>query len=105
MYNRKYDKLLTSVFRSQINQLNAQFVKPFDITSLDPQTLPFLSNMLTNLHLSPFIQNEFMYFGFSYFMDQSPQTRQSFNHMTDSLAQKHGDKIVMILDKVTAYFE
>lgn len=75
MVRRRYDNLLTSVVRSQINQINAQFVKPFDITSLDPQTLPFLSNMFTNLHLSPFYLNEFFYFGFSYFIDPVPQTK------------------------------
>ena len=71
MIRRRYDNLLTSVLRSQVN---AQFVKPFDITSLDNQTLPFLSNMFTNLHVSPFYQNEFFYLGFSYFIDTVPQT-------------------------------
>jgi len=105
MIRRKYDNLLTSVVRSQINQINAQFVKPFDITSLDNQTLPFISNMLTNLHVSPFYQNEFFYLGFSYFMDQAPQTQQSFNHITNQITAKHSDKIVKVLDKFFKYFD
>ena len=77
MVRRRYDNLLTSVLRTQVNQINAQFAKPFDLTSLDNQTLPFISNMLTDVHVSPFYQNEFIYFGFSYFMDPKPQTKNA----------------------------
>ena len=98
MYHRRYDSLLTSVIRSQVNQVNAQFVKPFDITSLDNQTLPFISNMLTNLHLSPYFKNEFYYLGFSYFMDPAPQTQQSYNHITNQITAKHSDKIIKVID-------
>ena len=104
MIRRRYDNLLTSVVRSQVNQVNAQFVKPFDITSLDNQTLPFLSNMFTNLHVSPFYLNEFFYLGFSYFIDSVPQTMQSYNHITNQITAKHSDKIVKVLDKVFKYF-
>ncbi len=104
MIRRRYDNLLTSVVRSQVNQVNAQFVKPFDITSLDNQTLPFLSNMFTNLHVSPFYLNEFFYLGFSYFIDSVPQTMQSYNHITNQITSKHSDKIVKVLDKVFKYF-
>ena len=100
MIRRRYDNLLTSVVRSQVNQVNAQFVKPFDITSLDNQTLPFLSNMFTNLHMTPFYQNEFFYLGFSYFIDTVPQTMQLYNHITNQINSKHSDKIVKVIDRV-----
>ena len=36
MISRRYDNLLTSVARSFVNNLNADWTRPFDITSLDP---------------------------------------------------------------------
>ena len=104
MKARRYDNLLTSVARSAINNVNAQWGKPFDITSLEPQVLPFLSNMLINLHVSPFYQNQFYYVGFTYFMDPAPQTMASYNHMTNELRDKHGDKIVKMLDIANAWY-
>jgi hypothetical protein len=104
MKARRYDNLLTSIARSTINNVNAEWSKPFDITSLEPQVLPFLSNMLANLHVSPFMQDEFYYVGFTYFMDPAPQTMQAYNHMTNQLRDKHADKIVRMLDIATAWY-
>jgi hypothetical protein len=36
MKARRYDNLLTSVAKSTVNTVNADWSKPFDITSLDP---------------------------------------------------------------------
>ena len=66
--------------------------------------LPFLSNMLTNLHVSPFMADEFYYVGFTYFMDPAPQTMASYNHMTNQLRDKHGDKIVKMLDIAATWY-
>jgi hypothetical protein len=72
MFARHFDILLNALVHTQIQNLNSQWVRPFDISSLDPMTLGFLKNMITNLHLSPFYQEEFYYLGFSYFVDNSP---------------------------------
>ncbi len=104
MIARRYDNLLTSVARSAINNINSQWSRPFDITTLDPQVLPFLSNMITNLHVSPFYQNEFYYVGFSYFVDPAPQTKASFNHLSNSITTKHADKLYKLFDIVSNWF-
>ena len=104
MITRRYDNLLTSVARSFINTVNADWSRPFDITSLDPMVLPFLSNMLTNLHVSPFMQNEFYYVGFTYFMDPTPQTVAQFNHQSKLLSEQHGDKFVKIFDIIANWY-
>lgn len=104
MISRRYDNLLTSVARSFINTVNADWSRPFDITTLDPQVLPFLSNMLTNLHVSPFIQNEFYYVGFTYFMDPTPQTVAQFNHQSKLLSDQNGDKFVKMFDTIANWY-
>ncbi len=104
MIARRYDNLLTSVARSTINNINAEWSRPFDITSLEPQVLPFLSNMLTNTHVTPFFQNEFYYVGFSYFVDPAPQTMASFNHLSNQIVEKHGDKLNKLFDIVSNWY-
>jgi hypothetical protein len=102
MINRRYDNLLNSVAKSFINNVNAEWSRPFDITSLDPLTLPFLSNMIVNLHLSPFYQNEFLYFGFSYFVEQTvPQMLFSDRKSVVAAGQK--EAIWKMYDWISAY--
>jgi hypothetical protein len=77
MISRNYNKLLTAVAKSFVNNFNIQWQRPFDITSLDPQTLMFLSNMFVELHVTPMYLDEFYYVGFSYMLDDAPQTYSS----------------------------
>lgn len=104
MISRHYDNLLTSIARSFVSILNADWTRPFDITSLDPMTLPFVSNMLKDLHVTPFLENEFFYIGFTYFMDPNPQTVQSFNYQTNAIAEKHSDKILKMFDIIANWY-
>lgn len=103
MIARRYDALLSSVLRSTINNINVQWQKPFNIPSLDPQTLPFLSNMFTNLRVSPFYLDEFMYIGFTYFVDPPPQTYQTLNTITEKVVAQYGEKIHAVFDAFRAY--
>lgn len=104
MVSRNYDNLLSIVLRSTINNINVKWTRPFDITSIDPQTLPFLANMFTNLHATPFLVDEFYYVGFSFMMDPTAQTKASFNRMSDRIAEQYKEVIYLALDKLTAYF-
>ena len=103
MIARRYDNLLSTLVRSLVNNINIQWQKPFDITSLDPQTLPFLSNMLTNLHVSPFYMEEFMYIGFSYFVDPAPQSFKSMQIITEKVIAQYGDKILSVYKNFMSY--
>jgi hypothetical protein len=48
--------------------------------------------------------DEFYYVGFTYFMDPAPQTMASYNHMTNQLRDKHGNKIVKMLDIAATWY-
>jgi hypothetical protein len=105
MISRRYDALMSTVVRSLVNTINVQWQKPFDITSLNPQSLPFLSNMFTNLHVSPYYQEEFVYVGFSYFVDPTPQSMVSFNRITDLYSELYKEKFYHLFDEIKAYFK
>lgn len=60
--------------------------------------------MLTDLHVSPFYQNEFIYLGFSYFVDPKPQTIQAYNQITNQINEKHAEKFYSVFDKISNYF-
>ena len=98
MIARRYDALLTTVIDTTVNNINIEWSKPFDITSLDPMTLPFLSNMFTNLHVSPYYVNEYLYIGFTYFVDPIPQTEESFREITDTAVNQYKYKVYRALD-------
>jgi hypothetical protein len=104
MISRNYDQLLSIVLRSTINNINIKWTRPFDITSLQPDVLPFLSNMFTNLHATPFFVDGFYYVGFSYMIDPTPQTKASFNRITDRLTEEYREVMYKLLDTLFAYF-
>lgn len=95
---------MSTVFRSFVNNLNVQWTRPFDITSLQPEALPFLKNMFTNSRVTPFMLDEFYYVGFSYFVDPAPQTKRSFKAITDRAAEQYREPIEKTLDMIFAYF-
>lgn len=104
MISRRYDHLLTSVAKSFVNNLNADWSRPFDITTLDPMVLPFLSNMLKDLRVSPFMQNEFYYLGFTYFMDPNPSTFAQFNRQSKTISENHSEKLYKMFDIVANWY-
>lgn len=111
MINRRYDNLLNSVAHSFINNVNAQWSRPFDITSLDNQTLPFVANMITKLHVSPLYQNEFLYVGFSYFVEQAAPAvatqslvQQKIFREKANVEREQAEAVCKLYDKVVAYF-
>lgn len=99
MISRRYDSLLTSVLRSAANNINVQWQKPFDITSLQPDVLPFLSNMITELHITPFYLDQFYYVGFSYFMDQTSVT----TGLNTRITELYRDKIFGVFDLISTF--
>ena len=90
MVSRRYDRLLTTVFKTFINNINIQWLKPFDITSLDPKTLGFIKNMFTGLTLSPYILEEFYYLGFNYFTDPVPTGAPMYSMLNERAAEQYG---------------
>ena len=68
MLGRDYDSLLTTVLQSEVNNFNIDWTIPFDILSIDPM-LPYIATLLKGVQLTPYLQDEFFYLGFSFFQD------------------------------------
>jgi len=84
--------------------MNAWFSIPFDITSLDFKSLPYIENMMKNVQVTPFLQNEFLYFGFNYFTDPVQKNLKSFNNINNDMLLEHAEKFFMIFDMLADYY-
>ena len=60
--------------------------------------------MLRDLRVTPFLQNEFYYLGFTYFMDPNPQTLAQFDRQTKSISENHSEKLYKIFDTVANWY-
>ncbi|TNV80189.1 hypothetical protein FGO68_gene15348 [Halteria grandinella] len=105
MVSRNYDSLMTAVLRSATNSINVKWRRPFDLVSLDPETLPFIQNMLLHLQATPFLMDEFYYVGFTFFMDPTPMSRATYNRYTDRVTEQYREVAYRVFDKLGAYFE
>lgn len=70
LYERDYDTYITGLIEAIVKNINTEWAEPWDLAELDP-TVGFLRSMFTNLQLSPYITEEFIFFGFSYMLDFS----------------------------------
>lgn len=105
MVSRNYDSLMTVVLRSATNSINVKWRRPFDLVSLDPETLPFIKDMILNIHATPYLLDEFYYVGFTFFLDPTPMSKSSYNRYTDRVTEQYREVVYRILDKTAAYFE
>lgn len=70
MYDRDYDDFLQLIVDTYVNNINNQFSKkPYDLGLFD-HTLTFARMLVQDFRLSPFVQDEFIYAGFTYFLDE-----------------------------------
>jgi hypothetical protein len=64
-----------------VSNINTQWNTPYDMRALEPEILPFLANMFLRLEVTPFSDDQFIFAGFTYFVDNFPTTQaQVFMH-------------------------
>jgi hypothetical protein len=68
MYARDYEALFNSLVQTQVNDACANLADGFDLGTLN-ENVGFLAGMFTNLLISPFTMDDFMFAGFSFFTD------------------------------------
>jgi len=72
MLARDYDTLLSTVLASAVNNVNIAWTRPLDIQSLNP-VLPYVAMMLPKFQVTPFLEDEFFFIGFSFILDNEKE--------------------------------
>ena len=93
MLARDYDALLSTVLASSVNNLNIEWTRPLDIQSLDP-VLPYVAMMLPKFQVTPFLEDEFFFIGFSFLLDS--EAEPNFERIDDA----YGDVLTELIDQV-----
>jgi hypothetical protein len=68
MYRRDYDFTFKSIFAQIVDMANRELWHGVDLTKMN-SNLPFIEGMFKNSTVSPFVSEEFLYFGFTFFTD------------------------------------
>lgn len=71
MFDRNYDEFLSVIIDTAVENQNNEWEKSYDLEQYD-ESFSLGRNMMTNTKISPFVMDEFIYVGFTYFLDNEP---------------------------------
>jgi hypothetical protein len=97
MYQRDYDHFLTLVLEACIVNLNNKWATPFDFAKIDP-TFEFIRGMIKNTRVTPFVQDGYLYLGFSYFLDNMVATKQDLISVTQRFVDAHFVELYQVFE-------
>lgn len=101
MYQRDYNRLLSILLMAAVQDLNDQFVKPYDLRTINPDFMSLIVGTFTFPRISPFYQDNFLYMGLSYFFDPyTKATKQERAMSEQKIYETHGATINHIIDHV-----
>jgi hypothetical protein len=100
MFARDYDMFLSIVVQAAVENINLEWNTPYNFEEIDP-TFQFIRGMIVHTRLTPFIQDEFLYAGFSYFLDSTVQTKQQVLRINDRIAKNQKETITQFLNLFT----
>jgi hypothetical protein len=95
MFDRNYDEFLSVIVDTAVENQNNEWEKAYDLEKYD---VAFLlgRNMLTDTRVSPFIQDEFIYLGFTYVLDNQPIKQDDLNTKTQEIVEENSSTIDQI---------
>ena len=109
MYSRDYDSYLSLVADSFVENINQEWQEPWDLAVLN-ETIGFIRSMIAETHVTPYVQDGFIYAGFSYFMDspdlalmsgpQKLMTVKEVKAATKRLVEHHPQQFQKIIDQI-----
>ena len=91
MYDRDYNTFISMLVQTEVENVNQDWAEPWDLAELDG-TFGFLRSMFVGFQVSPFVADEFIFLGFSYFLDENVQSFRVINRVTDRFVEVHGSK-------------
>ena len=65
MFAHNYNSLFTSILRNYANDINIKYKKGFNLADYSPKIVNMLSSIVKNSTISPFVQDEMLFAGFS----------------------------------------
>lgn len=71
MFDRDYDSFLAVLIETAVENTNNEWEKVFDLEQYD-SAFAFLKTMFVDFKITTLIQDEFVYIGFTYFLDNEP---------------------------------
>lgn len=101
MFDRDYNTFISMLVQTQLENINQDWAEPWDLQDVDG-TFGFLRSMFMGLQMSPFVVDEFIFLGFSYFLDENVQSIRAINRVTDRFVDIHGSKIHKAMNKFIA---
>lgn len=77
MYARDYNTLMSVLVMTFSQNLNDQWITPYDFRTIDPSVMFFITTVFSKPRLSPFYLDHFLYMGISYQFDWMPYATYS----------------------------
>jgi hypothetical protein len=75
--SRNLNEVFSTLFSMAVDEIRSDFARGFDLSKLD-SNVPFVAGMIKNTTVSPYIANEFMYIGFTFFVDTPIKTYDEY---------------------------
>lgn len=102
MYQRDYEMLLNIILGALVEEINANFVKPYDLKTIDPDFMGLIVNTFTQPRISPFYQDNYLYAGLTYFFDPYTPKATTFEREISerNVYEAHTETLYRVIDHV-----